>query len=148
MAGSNRSGDLADAQKSIPVGTIGAVATTSAVCILIHNYLLSSKECWTPVSLACVTVVEWSDFTTPEEVHLTMRLVWCLHSRLTWVFVQPSVVHSQAYNGVIFTNKLNSPLPDSSLMASKVIVHTIIPCRSQSNNIFHHISKNNNNNPQ
>lgn len=38
MAGSNRSGDLADAQKSIPVGTIGAILTTSFVCIL---YLVS-----------------------------------------------------------------------------------------------------------
>ena len=31
MAGSNRSGDLADAQKSIPIGTIMAIATTSTV---------------------------------------------------------------------------------------------------------------------
>ncbi|XP_046563386.1 solute carrier family 12 member 4-like isoform X9 [Haliotis rubra] len=33
MAGSNRSGDLADAQKSIPAGTIAAILTTSAVYI-------------------------------------------------------------------------------------------------------------------
>lgn len=34
MAGSNRSGDLRDAQKSIPTGTILAIATTSFICIL------------------------------------------------------------------------------------------------------------------
>uniref|UniRef100_A0A646QE31 Solute carrier family 12 member 6 n=1 Tax=Hemiscolopendra marginata TaxID=943146 RepID=A0A646QE31_9MYRI len=39
MAGSNRSGDLADAQKSIPVGTIAATCTTSFVyisCIFLY----------------------------------------------------------------------------------------------------------------
>ena len=34
MAGSNRSGDLRDAQLSIPKGTIGAISTTSVICIL------------------------------------------------------------------------------------------------------------------
>ena len=33
MAGSNRSGDLADAQRSIPIGTIAAILTTSTVYI-------------------------------------------------------------------------------------------------------------------
>uniref|UniRef100_A0A7N6AIN1 Solute carrier family 12 member 7b n=1 Tax=Anabas testudineus TaxID=64144 RepID=A0A7N6AIN1_ANATE len=41
MAGSNRSGDLRDAQKSIPIGTILAIATTSVICILSVHFVYS-----------------------------------------------------------------------------------------------------------
>jgi len=51
MAGSNRSGDLADAQKSIPIGTICAILTTSTVYLsavllfagTVDNLLLRDK---------------------------------------------------------------------------------------------------------
>lgn len=51
MAGSNRSGDLKDAQRSIPTGTICAILTTSTVylsCVLlfagtVDNLLLRDK---------------------------------------------------------------------------------------------------------
>lgn len=45
MAGSNRSGDLRDAQRSIPIGTILAILTTSFICILeILNVSIVSVE--------------------------------------------------------------------------------------------------------
>lgn len=51
MAGSNRSGDLADAQKSVPIGTICAILTTSTVYLsavllfagTVDNLLLRDK---------------------------------------------------------------------------------------------------------
>lgn len=51
MAGSNRSGDLADAQKSIPTGTICAILTTSFIYVTaviffagtVDNLLLRDK---------------------------------------------------------------------------------------------------------
>lgn len=51
MAGSNRSGDLADAQKSIPTGTICAILTTTTVYLssiilfgaTVDNLLLRDK---------------------------------------------------------------------------------------------------------
>uniref|UniRef100_A0A8C0TSV1 Solute carrier family 12 member 6 n=2 Tax=Canis lupus familiaris TaxID=9615 RepID=A0A8C0TSV1_CANLF len=44
MAGSNRSGDLKDAQKSIPIGTILAILTTSFVCILFMAHLWNEGD--------------------------------------------------------------------------------------------------------
>lgn len=51
MAGSNRSGDLANAQRSIPIGTILAILTTSTVYLstvllfagTVDNLLLRDK---------------------------------------------------------------------------------------------------------
>ena len=51
MAGSNRSGDLKDAQKSIPRGTIAAIGTTSVVCIL-HINLHQKIHAITCITLA------------------------------------------------------------------------------------------------
>ena len=57
MAGSNRSGDLANAQRSIPIGTILAIITTSLVylsCVIlfagtVDNLLLRDKYVISPV---------------------------------------------------------------------------------------------------
>lgn len=65
MAGSNRSGDLADAQKSIPIGTIGAILTTSTVylsCVIlfagtVDNLLLRDKV--KQFIHSCLRLITW-----------------------------------------------------------------------------------------
>lgn len=78
MAGSNRSGDLADAQKSIPIGTIGAILTTSTVylsCVMlfagtVDNLLLRDK------------VSVFHNFYMPDIINVSvLRLVWAINRR-------------------------------------------------------------------
>ena len=72
MAGSNRSGDLADAQKSIPIGTICAILTTSTVYLssvilfagTVDNLLLRDKL----VSSATITTSKFDFFQ-----------IWCIY---------------------------------------------------------------------
>ncbi|GAB5582398.1 solute carrier family 12 member 4 isoform X1 [Prionailurus iriomotensis] len=56
MAGSNRSGDLRDAQKSIPVGTILAIVTTSLAADFSSVVLFGAciEGCWLPM-VVCAT---------------------------------------------------------------------------------------------
>lgn len=64
MAGSNRSGDLADAQKSIPIGTICAILTTSTVYLssvllfagTVDNLLLRDKWVVPVYRIATITI--------------------------------------------------------------------------------------------
>lgn len=44
MAGSNRSGDLRDAQRSIPFGTIMAIITTSIICIFLYSQITNQSN--------------------------------------------------------------------------------------------------------
>lgn len=97
MAGSNRSGDLRDAQKSIPIGTILAIATTSFICILqcfTIQGLMLVKRSSQQSQLLCVSrfAATWKakDFflhglilpswTEPLRRHLC-GAIWCLHWR-------------------------------------------------------------------
>lgn len=88
MAGSNRSGDLRDAQKSIPVGTILAITTTSLVCILIlknnNNKPTKPSKC---VCIFLQTGNKWACFFNTD-CHIQTSARWfCLALALReWSF--------------------------------------------------------------
>ena len=92
MAGSNRSGDLRDAQKSIPVGTILAIVTTSLVCIL--------SQAWDQQGAGQEALAFFSVTSFPAQTHThictvylslhTHHILECVHN------TKPSVVGAPA----------------------------------------------------
>ena len=96
MAGSNRSGDLRDAQRSIPVGTILAIATTSLICILPPLPWLNVH----PVTMVTCTVhpVTMVTFTPRHQYAQPVTMVTCL------CVSSPGFMMAQCYRVALPTN--------------------------------------------
>ena len=88
MAGSNRSGDLADAQKSIPTGTILAIATTSFVCILNFKWNRISKNHYIDVLFILVCCLLITSLLS-REVHFYQYNFFNLIPMNDWMLSNP-----------------------------------------------------------
>lgn len=132
MAGSNRSGDLADAQKSIPIGTICAILTTSTVylsCVLlfagtVDNLLLRDKFGQSIGGKLVVANIAWPN----EWVILIGSFLSTLGAGLQSLTGAPRLLQAIARDGII---PFLGPFAKSSSRGepTRALVVTILICQ-------------------
>ncbi|XP_076165217.1 solute carrier family 12 member kcc isoform X2 [Ptiloglossa arizonensis] len=132
MAGSNRSGDLADAQKSIPIGTICAILTTSVVylsCVLllagtVDNLLLRDKFGQSIGGKLVVANLAWPH----EWVILIGSFLSTLGAGLQSLTGAPRLLQAIAKDGII---PFLTPFATSSSRGepTRALVLTVIICQ-------------------
>ena len=132
MAGSNRSGDLADAQKSIPVGTICAILTTSTVylsCVMlfagtVDNLLLRDKFGQSIGGRLVVANIAWPN----EWVILIGSFLSTLGAGLQSLTGAPRLLQAIAKDGII---PFLGPFAKSSSRGepTRALVLTVLICQ-------------------
>ncbi|CAL1680197.1 unnamed protein product [Lasius platythorax] len=132
MAGSNRSGDLADAQKSIPIGTICAILTTSTVYLssvllfagTVDNLLLRDKFGQSIGGKLVVANMAWPN----EWVILIGSFLSTLGAGLQSLTGAPRLLQAIAKDGII---PFLSPFATSSSRGepTRALVLTVLICQ-------------------
>lgn len=130
MAGSNRSGDLADAQKSIPIGTICAIMTTSTVYLstvllfagTVDNLLLRDKFGQSIGGRLVVANIAWPN----EWVILIGSFLSTLGAGLQSLTGAPRLLQAIARDGIIpflapFATSSSRGEPTRALLLTVVI---------------------------
>ncbi|XP_046426481.1 solute carrier family 12 member 4 isoform X2 [Neodiprion fabricii] len=132
MAGSNRSGDLADAQKSIPIGTICAILTTSTVYLstvllfagTVDNLLLRDKFGQSIGGRLVVANIAWPN----EWVILVGSFLSTLGAGLQSLTGAPRLLQAIARDGII---PFLSPFATSSSRGepTRALLLTVVICQ-------------------
>ncbi|XP_046751316.1 solute carrier family 12 member 4 isoform X2 [Diprion similis] len=132
MAGSNRSGDLADAQKSIPIGTICAILTTSTVYLstvllfagTVDNLLLRDKFGQSIGGRLVVANIAWPN----EWVILVGSFLSTLGAGLQSLTGAPRLLQAIARDGII---PFLSPFAASSSRGepTRALLLTVVICQ-------------------
>lgn len=106
MAGSNRSGDLADAQKSIPTGTICAILTTSFVYLssvllfagTVDNLLLRDKYDFYPLTCSIIFVCATLFLSHFNKYRVEIDCVFVLFRFVPFSFIRADLEHRLVVN--------------------------------------------------
>lgn len=132
MAGSNRSGDLADAQKSIPIGTICAILTTSTVYLsavllfagTVDNLLLRDKFGQSIGGRLVVANIAWPD----QSVILVGSFLSTLGAGLQSLTGAPRLLQAIAKDGIV---PFLAPFAVSSARGepTRALILTILICQ-------------------